>query len=129
MHRTIVLALVAGALLPTEVRAQAPAIVPVVIAIVGAGRVAVRVQIAAGMTTPCDSTDDHMLVDRRLTAGAVWLGSTAAECVCIRNTSETFSRTDWSPSRLACRPRVCRGKRCYPAPDQTIRANLDTRSE
>ncbi len=80
----------------------------------------VRVQIAGGLAMPCDSSADRMLFDATLAPGETWQGITVDDCVCVRHTTSTFSNTDWTTPRLLCRPRVCRGRRCWPAGDPTI---------
>jgi hypothetical protein len=82
--------------------------------------VEVRVQLAEGLTTPCDSGNNRMLLDGRLPPGATFRTAIAGDCVCIRSTSASFPNSDWSTSGLKCRPRTCRGRVCRPAPDPTI---------
>jgi len=91
---------------------------PVVVA--SASRVDLRVQIAEGITAPCDSGNDRLLFDGRLPAGATFRTAIAGECVCIRSTSASFPNSDWSTPGLKCRPKICRGRVCRPAPDPTI---------
>ncbi len=95
---------------------------PVVIEQRGRGRV--RVQVAEGLTRPCDSLDNRMLLDGWLSEGEVRRGAIAGDCICVRHTSASFPRADWSQPGLACRPRVCRGKVCRPAADSTIRVTI-----
>jgi hypothetical protein len=82
--------------------------------------VEVRVQVAEGVTTPCDSGSNRMLLDGRLPPGATFRAAIAGDCVCIRSTSASFPNSEWSTSGLKCRPRICRGRICRPAPDPTI---------
>ncbi|HEY8074981.1 MAG TPA: hypothetical protein VIF62_12745 [Labilithrix sp.] len=81
----------------------------------------VRLQIAGGLAMPCDSSADHMLFDATLAPGETWQGTTSDDCVCVRHTTASFSNSEWTTPRLACRPRVCRGRRCWPAGDGAIR--------
>jgi hypothetical protein len=82
--------------------------------------VELRVQVAEGLTAPCDSGNNRMLLDGRLPPGATFRATIAGDCVCIRSTSASFPNSDWTPSGLKCRPRICRGRVCRPAPDPTI---------
>ena len=82
--------------------------------------VALRVQVAEGVTGPCDSGNNRMLLDGPLAPGATFRASIASDCVCIRSTSAAFPKSDWTTSGLKCRPRTCRGRVCRPAPDPTI---------
>jgi hypothetical protein len=113
----------AGALLalafvttPSALRADESAAVVVT----STSDVDVRVQLAEGVTAPCDSGNNRMLLDARLPAGATFRAAIAGDCVCIRSTSASFPNSDWSTSGLKCRPRICRGRICRPAPDPTI---------
>lgn len=90
------------------------------VVITSTSSVDVRVQLAEGVTAPCDSSNNRMLLDGRLAAGATFRTAIAGYCVCIRFTSASFPNTEWSTSGLKCRPRVCRGRVCRPAPDPTI---------
>ena len=80
----------------------------------------VRVQLSEGITAPCDSGNNRMLLDGRLPAGSTYRSAIAGDCVCIRFTSASFPNSDWSTSGLKCRPRICRNRICRPAPDPTI---------
>ncbi len=82
--------------------------------------VEVRVQLAEGRIAPCDSGNNHMLLDGRIPPGATFRTTIATDCVCVRSTSASFPNSDWSLSGLKCRPRVCRGRVCRLAPDPTI---------
>jgi hypothetical protein len=84
----------------------------------------IRVQISEGLTRPCDSRDNRMLFDGRLKSGESFRGAIGGDCVCVRHTSSRFPRVDWSESGLVCRPRICHGKICRPAPDPTIYLSL-----
>lgn len=97
---------------------------PVEVTMTGASRV--RVQIADGRTRPCDSGDNVMLFDGWLAAGETFRGASQSECICLRSTTAAFKQTGWSEPGLACRPRVCRGRICRPAPDPTIRVALSS---
>lgn len=105
-----------------DARAAEPT--PVVITMMGSGRV--RLHVSAGGTVPCDSSANTPLFDGWIDGGQVYSATTTEECVCVRNTTKAFPNSGWSTPGLACRKRICRGRICRPAPDQTIRANLST---
>jgi hypothetical protein len=90
------------------------------VVITSTSSVDVRVQLAEGITSPCDSGNNRMLLDGRLAAGTTFRAAIAGDCVCIRSTSASFPNSEWSTSGLKCRPRACRGRICRPAPDPTI---------
>jgi hypothetical protein len=112
---------VAIALVTAPVAADPPA--PLIVTS-GMERV-VRVLVAEGpRAMPCDASPNHVLFDGKLAPGETWYGATNGDCICVQHTSASFERSDWSSPGLACRPRVCRGKSCRPAPDPTIRLRL-----
>jgi hypothetical protein len=90
------------------------------VVVTSTSNVDVRVQLAEGLTAPCDSGNNRMLFDGRLAAGATFRSAIGGDCVCIRSTSTSFPNSEWSTSGLKCRPRTCRGRVCRPAPDPTI---------
>jgi hypothetical protein len=90
------------------------------VVVTSTSNVEVRVQVAEGVTAPCDSGSNRMLLDGRLPPGATFRAAIAGDCVCIRSTSSSFPNAEWSTSGLKCRPRTCRGRICRPAPDPTI---------
>jgi hypothetical protein len=90
------------------------------VVLTSASHVEVRVQLAEGLTAPCDSGNNRMLFDGRLAPGATFRASIASDCVCIRSTSSSFPNSEWTTSGLKCRPRTCRGRVCRPAADPTI---------
>ena len=90
------------------------------VVVTSTGTADVRVQLAEGTTAPCDSGNNRMLFDGRLPAGTTFRAAIAGDCVCIRSTSASFPNSEWSTSGLKCRPRICRGRVCRPAPDPTI---------
>lgn len=90
------------------------------VVLTSASSVEVRVQLAEGLTAPCDSGNNRMLFDGRLAPGATFRASIGGDCVCIRSTSASFPNSKWTTSGLKCRPRTCRGRVCRPAPDPTI---------
>lgn len=94
------------------------------VVVTSTGAADVRVQLAEGVTAPCDSGNDRMLFDGRLAAGTTFRTAIAGDCVCIRSTSASFPNSDWSTSGLKCRPRICRGRVCRPAPDSTIHLSV-----
>ncbi len=84
-----------------------------------------RVRLALGETFPCDSGDNHRIVDGKFEPGEVIRSSTPDRCVCFQQTYEPFSDIEWSAPSTLCRPQMCstKGKirQCVPAPDPTIR--------
>lgn len=110
----------ASLLVTSQVAADPPA--PVVVVNASVGRV--RVLVSEGRALPCDSTSDAKLFDGTLEAGDTWRTLIGSDCVCIMHTSADFPHAEWSTPGLACRPRVCRGKRCWPAGDPTIRLSI-----
>lgn len=93
-----------------------------------AGPDAIRIRVAQGSTFPCDSGDNHVLLEGKFEPGRVVRLSTPDRCVCLQQTYAPFSDVDWGASGMACRPMVCkywgRGRHCTPAPDPTIRLTL-----
>lgn len=88
------------------------------------GDAELRVQISEGLTRPCDSDENRKLFDGRLRPGESFRTSIAGDCICVRHTTPAFRNVAWTPSGLACRRRVCRGRICRPAPDPTIAVTL-----
>jgi hypothetical protein len=84
----------------------------------------VRVQIADGDITPCDSADNHMVYSGWMQPNETIATAIGHDCACIRHTTPRFPNTEWSASTKYCRPRVCRGRICRPAADPTIRVQL-----
>lgn len=108
--------------------AVADSVTPVVITLLGPG--AVRVRLAEGRSFPCDSGDNHRLVEGKFKSGVVVRTTTPEHCLCFQQTYEPFSDADWSLSSLVCRPQVCKrkgkGQTCVPAPDPTIRLSISS---
>jgi hypothetical protein len=118
----LVLLLLATLVVSDDASAAEPT--PVFVVVNGTGRV--RVEVAAGNARPCDSSANTPLFGGWIDGGQVWSGTTTEECVCVRHTSKKFPSSGWSPPALACRKRICRGRICRPAPDQTIKVTLST---
>jgi hypothetical protein len=93
----------------------------------------VRLRVAQGVTFPCDSTNNRVLVDGKFNPGEVARTTTVDACVCVQQTFEPFPDEDWSQSGLACRPLNCTGagraKRCVPALDPTIRLQIRSKRD
>jgi hypothetical protein len=70
---------------------------PVYVVVVGHG--AIRVRLAAGNTSPCDSDENRMLFDGWLGVGTYrWAAGTGF--VCFQHTSGALRESDWSASEL-----------------------------
>ena len=93
-----------------------------------AGPSAVRVRVAQGTTFPCDSGDNHVILEGKFEPGNIVHLTTPDHCVCMQQTYAPFSDVDWGPSQMVCRPATCkfvgRIKRCFPLPDPTIRVSI-----
>jgi hypothetical protein len=94
------------------------------------GPSAIRIRVAEGSTFPCDSSDNHIIVDGKFAPGQVVHTATPDRCACFQQTYEPFPDTDWSASTTVCRPQICTniGKlKCVPAPDPTIRLRISSK--
>lgn len=133
MQRRALLTASLGSLLGTAVaadaRAESEVPVPVVVTIIGSS--AVRVRVSAGMAMPCDSSESRGLIDGKYDPGEVVRATSTEDCVCVQHTYEPFTDTDWSDAKLVCRPMNCerlKGDwRCTPAPDPTIRIEIESK--
>ncbi len=103
---------------------------PVGVELTFAGPHAVRVRVAEGPATPCDSGENHLLVNGKFEPGQVVRSSTANDCVCVQQTYYPFPDIDWQPAGFVCRPMKCvgfgKGRVCRPAPDPTIRVKISS---
>jgi hypothetical protein len=70
---------------------------PVFVVVVGHG--AIRLRLAAGITAPCDSTENRMLFDGWVGVGRYAL-TTRASFVCYEHTSGALREADWSLAQL-----------------------------
>ncbi len=70
---------------------------PVFVTVVGQG--AVRFRLAAGITSPCDSSENRMLFDGWLKPGRYEWG-TGVDTVCYQYTSGAMRESNWSESRI-----------------------------
>lgn len=106
--------------------AAAEGVTPVVVTMLGPG--SVRVRVAQGTTFPCDSADNRRLIAGKFKPGQVLRTATPDRCVCVQQTYEPFSDTDWSASSMVCRPQICtRPNRCVPVSDPTIRLQISSK--
>jgi hypothetical protein len=81
--------LVAGEAAPASAGAERPVFVDVV------GQGAIRLRLAAGRTTPCDSSSDRPMFDGWVEVGRqAW--STDADFVCYQYTSGALREQGWS---------------------------------
>ena len=90
----------------------------------GEGRV--RLEVAAGRTTPCDSSNNTRVFDGWINGGETFTVTRPDDCVCVRSTTKKFPSSGWSTPGLACRKRICRGRVCRPSNDPTVHVNLST---
>jgi hypothetical protein len=106
--RARVIALVLGiAALSLVHRANAETPRPVLVTIVGHG--SIRLRLAAGVTAPCDSSENRMIFDGWLAPGT-YTWETGANDVCYQHTSGALREQDWSESRIVS---TVMGKRRY----------------
>jgi hypothetical protein len=114
----------------SDARADAADAAPIVVTLIGNDEV--RVRVAEGSVSPCDSPSNTLLHSGKIKPGDVVKLTTSAECVCVEQTYHPFPVTQWSQSWMACRPQICEwkpGKKksvrvCRPDPDPTIRIVL-----
>lgn len=118
----LAVALTCATVLTTAKGLHATEPAPLVVTMGGSGHL--RVQVSEGLTAPCDSSSNRMLFDGRLGPGETFRASIGGDCVCIRHMSASFPGVDWTTSGFVCRPRICHGRVCRPAPDPTIRIAL-----
>jgi hypothetical protein len=79
------------------VTADAGAEFPVYVVVTGHG--AIRVRLAAGYVSPCDSSENRLLFDGWLGVGTyVW--ETGTDFVCFQHTSGALREQDWSAPLL-----------------------------
>lgn len=96
---------------------------PVVVTVQGEG--SIRVVLAAGSTTPCDSTSNTLMFDGRLEAGHSYGFMSPDPIVCERHTRGALREVDWSTDRLWGQRPPLRG---FPAPPpHPLDVVLDTR--
>jgi hypothetical protein len=77
--------------------ADAEAERPVLVTVVGRGVIGFR--LAAGITAPCDSSENRMLFEGHLGPGR-YRWDTGARNVCYQNASHALPDSDWSESRV-----------------------------
>lgn len=84
-----------------------------------------RVQVALGSVLPCDSPDNHMMLDATIGPGeARALGLGIAAVACVRNTSPG-STIDWGQSRWVNGGYRCRYRRgCVRDPSVLMRYDI-----
>jgi hypothetical protein len=120
MRRWLLLAILAAAGFSAgDVSAAVP--LPVVISVVGQG--AVRLRVASGHVAPCDSSEDHVVLDNWVRAGDVLSLALNDECACIEHTYGSFREAQWSLSAIACRPAPTRFRRVV---DPVVRVRVST---
>ncbi len=92
----LLLATALGNLVPGP--AQAGADGPVLVTVTG--QTAIRLRLARGRTSPCDSTENRMLFEGLLAPGR-YVFEPASDMVCYQFTSAEFPESGWSGSRVA----------------------------
>ena len=94
--RAIAIALAVAAF-TAVVGAEAETDRPVFVTIAGQGVISLR--LAAGITAPCDSSENRLLFDGRIGPGR-YRWDTGARDVCYQHTSRALPDSDWSESRV-----------------------------
>src|SRR5947209_6384429 len=94
---------------------------PTTLVVRNVGRQPTRVQIAIGDTLPCDSSDDHLVLDVTLEPGESRVLGVDAVKACARSTAPGSS-IDWRPPAwiyggFKCRRHVA----CWPDPSVVMR--------
>jgi hypothetical protein len=79
------------------VPADAGADFPVNLVVMGYG--AIRVRLAAGLVTPCDSHENRLVFEGPVRAGT-YTWATGSEFVCFQHTSRALPEQDWSASQM-----------------------------
>lgn len=94
------------------------------------GPKSMRVRISAGQTLPCDSSANDKIFEGKLDPGWSITVYTASLSVCVEHTYHDFPDVHWSQGDIEWRPMICtwygKYKHCVPAPDPTIRVNVDS---
>lgn len=87
----------------------------------------VRVQLALGNTSPCDSSDNRIVFDGTVGAGEARSLPVGEDCVCARHTIGEWT-TEFAPSLRVCGAVRCtgsgRGRSCVRDPSQPIRVDV-----
>jgi hypothetical protein len=80
-----------------------------------------RVQVALGVTEPCDSSDNEMVFDAKVAPGETRMVPVGGVIACARHTS-SWGDIDFVPSRWIYGGFVClRHSTCYPNPRVPMR--------
>jgi hypothetical protein len=94
--RVVAIALTIAAF-TTAARVEAGADGPIFVTIVGQGTI--RLRIAAGITAPCDSSDNRMIFDGPVAAGR-YRWDTGAKDICYQHTTRALPDSNWSESQV-----------------------------
>ena len=94
--RAVVVALALAAF-TTSTHADAGADRPVFVTLVGRG--VIRLRLAAGITAPCDSSENRMIFDGPIGPGR-YRWDTGASDVCFQHTSRSLPDSEWSESQV-----------------------------
>jgi len=118
--------MVLGTLVAADAGAESDSAVPVVVTLLGPS--SVRVRVSEGRAMPCNASESRLLIDGKFDPGEVLRAASIDDCVCVQQTYEPFTESDWSEPRLVCRAMNCEKLksdwRCKPAPDPTIRIDV-----
>jgi hypothetical protein len=82
---------------------------PVLVSVVGHG--AIRLRLAAGITAPCDSSENRMIFDGWVAPGT-YRWDTSANNICYEHTFGALRESDWSTSRVVSTTKRRDGKPC-----------------
>src|ERR1700722_15402380 len=78
--------------------ADAPRMTPVAVSVVGKGHI--RLMVSDGTTRPCDSSDNHMLFNERVDAGAEIKLKSATGSVCVDHTYGSLRESQWAGASI-----------------------------
>jgi hypothetical protein len=78
--------------------ADTPRATPVTVSVVGKGHI--RLMVSDGMTRPCDSSDNHMLFNERVDAGAEIKLKAATGSVCVDHTYGSLRESQWAGASI-----------------------------
>jgi hypothetical protein len=80
----------------------------------------VRMRVSSGPALPCDSSTNVPLFEGTVTPRSQFSIANDAVCACWQHTDPAFPDNGWSAPQVTCRPRHCRGRRCFAEMDRPI---------
>jgi hypothetical protein len=97
--------------------------------LVAHGPNAILVEVASGVTMPCDASTNRPLYRGALAPGGVLHLSSPSASICFRQTYDDFPEANWSTPRLLGPLPLCSATRrragaCTHVPDPTIRVEV-----